>query len=664
MIVSRTLKNRIRIKKNDIRYILLDQLTFDSKNVYNCALYCHRQWYRLFKCFLGHVCSNITEYFKDLTWSDIQTIVKYQKFSKSSSNHVFDFLLEHLNKLDLKKLSKLISNKSIYFNKFANSKNENDILNKKSRNKNIHENIEWLNSDFFANNTINGTFQEQMLKTFHHKIDNKNPNKSLANKKKKKESNEKQKNDEETEKNAKNDSKSEEVEEPARVRLLPPSYLGGLYSDIYVRITHPDLYNSIPSQTAQQIAHHDISAMFSSFFQKRIKDPKAEAPNYLDKDGRYTATWKNTFYFQNNSVKLSLGSILKSKNLIKTSLERLEISQESEKYPIFSKKEITIKTKPDENKSIHYNDILNIPFKEKLMKNVNVCQIKVFKKRDDFYISIVYDIPTPATDETGVSKLERMASIDLGMVNLCAIATNIENLQPLIINGNSITGINAKYSEIISKTISNTKKNHDKNTSKCIRNLWKKREEKLSHVFHNISAFIISYCIKHKIDRLIIGYNINWKKQITNMSKESKKKFMSIPYRILLTQLFYKAEQAGIIVVENEESYTSKCDALALENFDICKYNCDNKINVEKRVKRGLYKSTTGYLINADINGAINIMRKHVYKLNQNIEQLDSYISNNPKQFLNPIKITIGNQRNIPLRLILGGQWGTCHLVS
>ena len=102
---TRTLKNRIRINKNDIRYILLDQLTFDSKNVYNCALYCHRQWYRLFKCFLEHVSCNIEEYFENLTWNDIQTIVKYQKFSNTLNNHVFNFLLEHLDKSDLKKLS-------------------------------------------------------------------------------------------------------------------------------------------------------------------------------------------------------------------------------------------------------------------------------------------------------------------------------------------------------------------------------------------------------------------------------------------------------------------------------------------------------------------------------------------------------------------------------
>ena len=88
---------------------------------------------------------------------------------------------------------------------------------------------------------------------------------------------------------------------------------------------------------------------------------------------------------------------------------------------------------------------------------------------------------------------------------------------------------------------------------------------------------------------------------------------------------------------ENEESYTSKCDALALETFQDCMNN--KSIN---RIKRGLYSSNAGFLINADVNGAINIMRKHLMKMYPDkIDSLESFIANNSKQFLNPLKIKI-----------------------
>ena len=85
-----------------------------------------------------------------------------------------------------------------------------------------------------------------------------------------------------------------------------------------------------------------------------------------------------------------------------------------------------------------------------------------------------------------------------------------------------------------------------------------------------------------------------------------------IPFDKLISYLKYKCEMIGISVIEHEESYTSKCDALSFEN--ICKHDNYNG----KRIKRGLFQSSAGKLINADVNGALNIMRKVVG---------DSYVS-------------------------------------
>ena len=96
------------------------------------------------------------------------------------------------------------------------------------------------------------------------------------------------------------------------------------------------------------------------------------------------------------------------------------------------------------------------------------------------------------------------------------------------------------------------------------------------------------------------------------MGKRSNQKFVQMPFARLITYLRYKCEMVGIDFVEHEESYTSKCDALVLEPL------CKHKEYLGRRVKRGLFRSSTGKVINADQNGALNILRKVVG---------DSYVS-------------------------------------
>ena len=104
-----------------------------------------------------------------------------------------------------------------------------------------------------------------------------------------------------------------------------------------------------------------------------------------------------------------------------------------------------------------------------------------------------------------------------------------------------------------------------------------------------------------------------------------------------ISTVFHKGEEAGIIVVENEESYTSKCDALALESFDDCKRRTTNR-----RLVRGLYRSSIGHLVNADVNGALNIMRKHVLKAHPSLNtQIKDHIQSQHSVLLNPFKCSM-----------------------
>ena len=186
-----------------------------------------------------------------------------------------------------------------------------------------------------------------------------------------------------------------------------------------------------------------------------------------------------------------------------------------------------------------------------------------------------------------------------------------------------------------------------KKKSKKIRRLLIKRENIITNYFHQLSSYIINYSKKHKISTIIIGYNKNWKTKV-NMNKRNNRKFYEIPFKKLIHQLFYKGENNGILVTEINESYTSKVDALSLEKI------CHHKKYKGKRVRRGLFKSKTTMnkiykkykgekinkkiLLNADINGALNIMRKYCKKNEIKIRMKKLY-RKNIKKILNPIKV-------------------------
>ena len=97
------------------------------------------------------------------------------------------------------------------------------------------------------------------------------------------------------------------------------------------------------------------------------------------------------------------------------------------------------------------------------------------------------------------------------------------------------------------------------------------------------------------------------------MGKKMNRKFYEIPYSLFINKMKDKFNTEKVVVVAREESYTSKCDALAFEPI------CKQQVYSGKRVKRGLYVSKYALkergiycgLLNADINGAINIMRKY-----------------------------------------------------
>ena len=199
---------------------------------------------------------------------------------------------------------------------------------------------------------------------------------------------------------------------------------------------------------------------------------------------------------------------------------------------------------------------------------------------------------------------ERYSSIDLGVNNLMTITTNT-GLKPLIVNGRPLKSINQYFNKKNSFLKSELKLKQDKYNSKNLEKISYKRTNKINDYLHKSSRYLINYCLDNEINTIIIGYNKSWKQNV-NISDKNNQNFVSIPFYTLIEMIKYKAEMVGLNVVLNEESYTSKCSFLDLESI------YKHEVYLGQRVKRGLFKSSKGVLINADVNASYNIMRKVV----------------------------------------------------
>ncbi|WP_237395800.1 IS200/IS605 family accessory protein TnpB-related protein [Okeania sp. KiyG1] len=124
---------------------------------------------------------------------------------------------------------------------------------------------------------------------------------------------------------------------------------------------------------------------------------------------------------------------------------------------------------------------------------------------------------------------------------------------------------------------------------------------------HTASKRVIDWCVNHEIGTLIIGQNQNWKQEI-KLGKKNNQQFVNIPHYKLIEMLRYKAQLRGIKVIITEESYTSQSSCL--DGDDLPKYGEQKPKFSGKRITRGLYKTRENKLLNADVNGSLNIIKK------------------------------------------------------
>ena len=341
-------------------------------------------------------------------------------------------------------------------------------------------------------------------------------------------------------------------------------------ADKIIKLHQEKLYSSVPNAASQAVIKKlgdDWKSFFKSLksfkkspskFKKRPKPPK-----YNDK--------------------------------VKTYIQPFQSLKCVDNYIHFPKKTgiNPIKTINCENQGILEKDE-----KRKIIK-----EIRFVPHGHCFWLEIIYDPKIKNKKENVLLDKERVIGIDLGINNLLTIVSNVENLAPLLVKGKVIKSINQRY---------NKRKAYyqSQNNNAMIEKISVKRFCQLNDFFHKVSHNLLQYCLKNNLGKVIIGKNDQWKNKI-NIGKVNNQKFTTIPYNSLIQKINYKLENYVIEVVEKEESYTSKSDALVcdiLPKYD--KKQTKKYKFLGKRLKRGLYRSSNGKLINADVNGAINILRK------------------------------------------------------
>ena len=270
---------------------------------------------------------------------------------------------------------------------------------------------------------------------------------------------------------------------------------------------------------------------------------------------------------------------------------------------------------------VHFPKITGLePIKTKVTK---VNQVRIVPQSTCFVIEIVYEINEQALKPDN----QNVLALDLGVSNLVAAIDTVGN-KPFLINGGRIKSVNNYFNKTNAMLMSYV---GNKGTSNRIKRLTHKRNCIIQDMMHKTSRYIVNYCIDNEINTIVIGHNKGWKDEV-NLGKKTNQKFVCIPHSTLICMVQYKARMAGINVKENNESHTSKCDHLALEPI------CHQRKYLGKRVKRGLFQSSTGKLLNADVNGGLGILLKS--NVIRNAKGFISTLLDNGLAF-NPVKINI-----------------------
>lgn len=247
---------------------------------------------------------------------------------------------------------------------------------------------------------------------------------------------------------------------------------------------------------------------------------------------------------------------------------------------------------------------INIP---SLLLDKNIKEIRIIPKFNARFFEIQYTYQVE-NEQRNLDKNNALA-IDLGVNNLATCVTN--RGKSFIVDGKKLKSINQWFNKYNAKLQSiKDKQGYGKTLTMKQKYIWNKRNNRVNDYLSKSARIIINYCLENNIGTLVCGYNNDFQRN-SDIGKKNNQNFVNIPFSKLQSKLEYLCEFYGIKYVDQEESYTSKASFFDMDIIPEYK----EKDNIEypfsgKRVRRGMYKTLKGYILNADVNGALNILKK------------------------------------------------------
>ena len=342
------------------------------------------------------------------------------------------------------------------------------------------------------------------------------------------------------------------------------------YYENYALLRNSDNYKMLNSNMAQQILK-EVDGSFQAFFgllklakKGRYSYRDIKLPQYLRKEGYFTLV---IGFVRLNGNKL----LIPMSNSFRKTHKKIEIVLP----PILLDKKVK--------------------------------EIRIIPKSDGRFFELQY------TYEAGFHiketlDLNKALSIDVGINNLAACVTS--EGRSFILDGKRLKSINQWYNKNNSRLQSIKDKQHISVKTKQQSSIERKRNNRINDYISKCARHIINYCLDNNIGNIVIGYNPTLQKD-SNIGRINNQNFVTIPFGKLKDKLEYLSEYYGIHLIKQEESYTSK--ASFFDKDDMPSYNDDHTKNYVfsgTRIKRGLYQTSKGMYLNADVNGALNILKK------------------------------------------------------
>lgn len=325
-------------------------------------------------------------------------------------------------------------------------------------------------------------------------------------------------------------------------------------------------YQILPSVIGQQTLKV-LDRSFKSFFgllkakRQGKYQSRVSIPKYLPKDGYFQLVIpKNGFQIKGDKIHIGISRQLKEE----TGLKHI---------------------------------VLDFPT---LIEKESVQEIRIIpqQKATFFKMEVVYKI-----EEQDLNlNQNNVLSIDLGLSNL-ATCYDVSNNRAFIMDGKKLKSINYYWNKQNAKLQGIKDKQNIKGYTKQQFILKRKRENRVKDVMRKTAKYILDYCIDNDIGTIVVGHNKGWKNSI-HIGKRNNQNFVQVPFGYLMSMLKSKCQEYGLKYLETQESHTSKCSAI--DNEEVKHH--DEYLG--KRVKRGLFRSKNGILINSDVNGSANIARK------------------------------------------------------